>query len=79
MSSRHLVTAAHCVYRTSEADWEVVLGEHHPHSVDPGEQVVKVRSPDYIWGDKMSKNKNKRTNLYKKVSVFTMLDGLYFL
>ena len=52
MSSRHLVTAAHCVYRTSEADWEVVLGEHHPHSVDPGEQVVKVGSPDYIWGDK---------------------------
>ena len=73
MTSRHLVTAAHCVHRTSEADWEVVLGEHRPHSADQGEQVVKVRSPDYIWS-KMSKNKNKiETNLYKKVSVFTMM------
>ena len=64
MTSRHLVTAAHCVFRTSEADWEVVLGEHRPHSADQGEQVVKVGSPDYIWGEiKMSKNKNKRTNL----------------
>jgi len=51
VSSRHLVTAAHCVYRTSEADWEVVLGEHRPHSVDQGEQVVKIEHilahPDY--------------------------------
>ena len=52
------------MFRTSEADWEVVLGEHRPHSADQGEQVVKVGSPDYIWGEiKMSKNKNKRTNL----------------
>ena len=37
-----LVTAAHCLHKTSEDEWEVILGEHRPHSVDPGEQVVKV-------------------------------------
>jgi len=62
VSNRHIVTAAHCLHRTTreveEEDelrmWQVVVGEHRPDFQDEGEQIMKIekirRHPNYKRG-----------------------------
>jgi len=54
ISNRHIVTAAHCLHRTTKDMWEAVLGEHHPEAFDNGEQIMKIEKmqphPDYVNG-----------------------------
>lgn len=44
MTSRHIVTAAHCVHNKPPQFWQVVAGEWHRHEEDPGEQIRQVES-----------------------------------
>ena len=64
VSNRHIVTAAHCLHRTTreveEEDelrmWQVVVGEHRPDFQDEGEQIMKV-----------SEMKMEVVNIYKNM------------
>ena len=43
ITAKHVVTAAHCLHKTTNDSWEVVAGEHRPGEVEAGEQIRKVR------------------------------------
>merc|ERR1719323_118151 len=51
LTSRHVVTAAHCLHKTSSSDWSLVAGEFRPDQLDSGEQTLQVsqikRHPQY--------------------------------
>ena len=42
ITAKHVVTAAHCLHKTTHDSWEVVAGEHRPGVADKGEQIRKV-------------------------------------
>ena len=43
LTTRHVVTAAHCLHNSGQADWRVVAGEHNISSSQQNrEQVRKV-------------------------------------
>ena len=42
LTSRHVVTAAHCLHKTSSSDWSLVAGEFRPDQLDSGEQTLQV-------------------------------------
>ena len=42
VTAGYIVTAAHCLHRTTKEMWQVVAGEHAPGHQDSGEQVIRV-------------------------------------
>jgi len=53
ITAKHVVTAAHCLHKTTHDSWEVVAGEHRPGVPDKGEQIRKVQvmsqHPEYEY------------------------------
>ena len=42
VTSRHVVTAAHCLHKTTRDQWEAVVGEYRPESSDSQEKIIQV-------------------------------------